>query len=134
MLPVSHRLAGRTEVSAEELADEIMIARRSCEMLGETSRFFTARGVRPNFSFKSQNDDKAMAMVAAEMGVTVAPRSLLRDGVCAVKLADFDASRRLGLAVRADDYRIGGAYSQRCERVLTSFGIALKTRDLTDRS
>ncbi len=124
MLPANHRLAGRNEVSAEELGDEIMIARRSCEMLGETSRFFTARGVRPNFSFKSQNDDRAMALVAAAMGVTVAPRSLLREGVRAVKLVDFDASRRLGVAVRADDYRIGGAYSQRCERLLASLGIA----------
>ncbi len=120
MLPSSHRLASRQEVSAEELADEVMIARRSCEMLGETSRFFTARGVRPNFSFKSQNDDRAMALVAAGMGVTVAPRSLAREGVRALRLVDFDVSRRIGLAVRADDYKLGGAYSQRCQRLLAS--------------
>lgn len=120
MLPASHRLADQQEVTAEELADEVMIARRSCEMLGETSRFFTARGVRPNFSFKSQNDDRAMALVAAGLGLTVAPRSLEREGVRALRLVDFDVSRRVGIAVRADDYRLGGAYSQRCQRLLSS--------------
>lgn len=124
MLPATHRLADMTEVCAEELADEVMIARRSCEMLGETSRFFTARGVRPNFSFKSQNDDRAMALVAAGLGLTVAPRSLVRDGVRALRLVDFDTTRHIGLAVRADDYRLGGAYSQRCQRLLSSLRTA----------
>ena len=122
MFAADHPLAAREEIQAEELGDEVMIARRSCEMLSETSRFFTARGVRPQFSFKSHNDDRAMAMVAAGLGLTVAPKSLEREGVRAVRLADFDTSRRIGIAVRADDYRLGGLYSQQCDRLRQCFG------------
>lgn len=121
MFATDHPLAAREEIQAEELGDEVMIARRSCEMLSETSRFFTARGVRPQFSFKSHNDDRAMAMVAAGLGLTVAPKSLEREGVRAVRLADFDTSRRIGIALRADDYRLGGLYAQRCDRLRQCF-------------
>ncbi|MFX4918185.1 LysR family transcriptional regulator substrate-binding protein, partial [Acinetobacter baumannii] len=59
-----HRLAGCRNVPPEELAGEIMIARRSCEILEETSRFFPAAGVRPRFALRSDSDERCMAMVA----------------------------------------------------------------------
>lgn len=97
-LPVSHPLASRASVGAEEVAGETMLARRACELLGETSRFFTERGVRPRFALRSDNDDRVMAMVAAGLGVTVAPASLARAGVAMVGLADFARTRTIGLA------------------------------------
>lgn len=121
MLPQDHRLADRAAIAAEELADEVMIARRSCEKLGETSRFFTARGVRPRFSFKSHSDDRAMAMVAAGLGLTVAPRSLSRSGIRATGLIDFGISRQVGLAARTDDYRSSQDYRESCVRLQSGF-------------
>lgn len=96
-LPAAHPLAGAATVSAAQVAGETMIARRSCEVLGETSRFFTERGVRPRFSLRSANDDRAMAMVRAGLGLTVAPRSLGRPGIVMVPLAEFNRSRAIGL-------------------------------------
>jgi DNA-binding transcriptional LysR family regulator len=64
---------GRATLDPAELASDTMIARRSCELLAETSRFFTQRGVRPRFLLRSANDDRCMAMVRAGMGVTTAP-------------------------------------------------------------
>ena len=96
-LPAAHRLAGASSVSASEVAGETMIARRACELLGETSRFFTERGVRPRFALRSDNDDRALALVAAGLGVTVAPRSLARAGIAIVPLAEFGRSRTIGL-------------------------------------
>ena len=96
-LSSGHRLAGAGTVHAAEVAGETMIARRSCEVLGEPSRWFTERGVRPRFALRSGNDDRVMAMVAAGLGVTVAPRSLSREGVAMVELAGFDRSRTMGL-------------------------------------
>lgn len=96
-LPASHRLAERAMVPAEEIAGEAMIARRACEMLAETSRHFTERGVRPPFSFRSANDDRAMAMVRAGLGITVAPASLGGAGIAMPRLAGFDAVREIGL-------------------------------------
>ena len=101
-LPANHRLAGRDRVSAAEVAGETMIARRACEVLGKTSRYFTERGVRPPFSFRSANDDRAMAMVRAGLGITVAPLSLAGPGIAMVRLDGFDERREIGLVFAAD--------------------------------
>ena len=101
-LPEGHALAGAAQIEAGDVAAETMIARRSCEILGETSRWFTQRGVRPPFFLRSANDDRCMEMVRAGMGVTTAPQSLLRDGIVAVRLAGYDFRRTLGLLAARD--------------------------------
>ncbi|WP_109797936.1 MULTISPECIES: LysR family transcriptional regulator [Novosphingobium] len=97
LLPQSHPLAGAALLDARDVAAETMIARRSCELLGETSRWFTQRGVRPPFFLRSANDDRCIEMVRAGMGVTTAPQSLAREGVVPIRLADYDFRRTLGL-------------------------------------
>lgn len=92
-----HKLSGVESVEAGELAGETMILRRQCEGLPEISRHFTNRDVRPFFSLRTLNDDRAMGMVAAGLGVTVAPSSFLRPGLAAIKLIGFDLSRDIGL-------------------------------------
>jgi len=124
MLHADHPLAHRERVEAEELADEVMIARRSCELLSYTSKFFTDRGVRPQFSFKSQNDDRAMALVAAGMGLTVAPHSLAREGIVSIELAEFDQARQMVLAVRRDDMENSSRYRRTVEELADRFRAA----------
>ncbi len=97
LLPQGHALAGRTMVSALDLAADVMVARRSCEILGETSRFFTAQGVRPHFLLRSANEERCMDLVRQGLAVTTGPVSLAGDGVVAVPLAGYDFRRRLGL-------------------------------------
>jgi len=97
MLSEGHDLAGHEVLSASDVAGETMIARRSCEVLAETSRWFTQRGVRPPFFLRSSNDDRCMEMVRIGMGVTTAPRSLVRAGVRAVPLSGYDFRRTIGL-------------------------------------
>ena len=99
ILPAAHRLAARPLLQPEELAGETMIARRACEILAETSRFFTARGVRPHFAFRSANEDRCLALVAAGAGVTTGPVSLAAPGTVAVPLGGYDYRRRIGLIV-----------------------------------
>ncbi|PKB14138.1 LysR family transcriptional regulator [Novosphingobium kunmingense] len=96
-LPASHPLAAASTIRATDVAGETMIARRACEVLGETSRFFTTSGVRPRFALRSAHDDRAMALVRAGLGVTVAPRSLGIAGVTMVPISDFGLRRRIGL-------------------------------------
>src|SRR5579863_108217 len=93
----SHRLADSTRVRPDELASEIMIARRSCEILEETSRFFTSVGVRPRFALRSDSDERCIAMVAAGLGITTAPRSLAVPGVVALDVSGYDFTRAVGL-------------------------------------
>lgn len=96
-VPLGHRCADMASVKAEELADEIMIVRRHCEVLSATSRHFTERGVRPEFSFRSSNDDKVLALVRAGLGITVMPESYRDPGLKRPRLAGFDYSRDIGL-------------------------------------
>ncbi|HWV61593.1 MAG TPA: LysR family transcriptional regulator [Sphingopyxis sp.] len=92
-----HPLAGRIEVAPEELAAETMIARRSCEFLDATSRFFTRHGVRPRFALRSESDERCLRMVAAGVGITTAPMSLAIEGIVPLKVAGYDFRRELGL-------------------------------------
>lgn len=96
-LPAAHPLAARAIIAAEDLFDAPMIVRRQCELLPETSRHFTARGVRPFFPARTVNDDRARALVAAGLGITVAPRSFGAPGVAMRPLADFPHRRTIGL-------------------------------------
>lgn len=93
----NHKLSGVEAIDGGELAGETMIVRRQCEGLPEISRYFTSRDVRPSFSLRTLSDDRAMSMVAAGLGVTVAPASFKAPGLSAVKLAGFDLSRDIGL-------------------------------------
>ena len=97
MVGSGHRFAGRTSVAPEDIAGETMIARRSCEVLRETSQFFTARGIRPPFALRSDNDERCLALVAAGAGVTTAPVSLAAPGVVGLTLEGYDFVRTLGL-------------------------------------
>jgi DNA-binding transcriptional LysR family regulator len=97
----THPLAARASLRAEEIAHEPMIVRRHCEMLSETSRFFTTRGVRPFFPARTTSDDRALSHVRARLGITVMPESFHADGVVRVPLEDFDASRDVGLVFAA---------------------------------
>lgn len=96
-LSAAHPLSARELLAAEELVDEPMIVRRHCELLGETSRYFTARGVRPFFPARTTSDDHARALIAAGLGVTVAPQSFGGAGVAMRPLAEFDHAREVGV-------------------------------------
>jgi DNA-binding transcriptional LysR family regulator len=97
VVPAAHRLAGRASVVPEELASEIMIARRSCEILEDTSRFFTNAGVRPRFALRSDNDARCLAMVSAGLGITTAPASMVVAETVALAVAGYEFERRVGL-------------------------------------
>lgn len=93
----THRLADRDTIAAEELASEPMIARRQCEILAETSRFFTARGVRPFFPARTSSEHRAKSYVRAGLGITVMPDSYSDPGIVRPRLEGFTAMRQIGL-------------------------------------
>jgi DNA-binding transcriptional LysR family regulator len=117
-----HRLAQAKIVRGEELAEDAMIIRRHCEVLAATSRYFTQRGVRPNFGIKTTNDDRAMAMVRAGLGVTVAPESFRDADIRQVKLQDFDLYREIGLVYSARSHKLADGPSEFVETVRRFMG------------
>lgn len=109
-LGAAHPLAGRAQIGADELGNDPMIVRRHCELLSETSRFFTARGIRPFFPARTISDERALSYVRKGLGVTVMPESLGETGVVQVALKDFDFTRTIGLvyAPHADRQALAG--------------------------
>ncbi|PZU07600.1 LysR family transcriptional regulator [Sphingomonas sp.] len=101
-LPQDHSLAGEEDIAAERLAHEVMIVRRHCEALSDTSRHFTERGVRPHFAMRSTNDERVLQMVAAGMGITVMPLCYRHEGVVRPRLSGFTLRRVLGWAAAHD--------------------------------
>ncbi|MFC3050653.1 LysR family transcriptional regulator [Kordiimonas pumila] len=97
ILPKDHALTSRTAVSAIDLVEVYMIVRSRCEVLSETSRYFTDKNIRPRLVYRTPNDSRAIAMVAAGIGGTLVPESLLNENVKAVTLTGFDYRRRLAL-------------------------------------
>lgn len=97
VMPDHHPLAGMQQVAAEELADNVMILRRHCEALSETSRHFTDRGVRPHFALRTTNDERVLQMVAVGLGITVMPESYAYPGVARAQLSGFLVRRTVGL-------------------------------------
>jgi DNA-binding transcriptional LysR family regulator len=96
-MAATHRLADRDVIDGAELAGEPMIVRRHCELLSDTSRYFTARGVRPFFPARVTSDNRALRLVRAGLGVTVMPDSFQAPGVVRPRLADFPFTRDIGL-------------------------------------
>lgn len=99
----AHPLAAQTHINAEDLAQDTMIVRRRCEMLQETSQHFTSANVRPPIGFRTTNDDKALAWVAAGLGVTVAPDGFTAPGVTRAKMTGFQPERHIVLEGREPD-------------------------------
>jgi len=93
----AHPLAGKSTIAAEDLSDNAMIVRRHCEVLTETSRHFTERGVRPFFAFRGTSDEQILSLVHAGLGITVMPCSYLMEGVVRPALSGFEVKRCVGL-------------------------------------
>ncbi len=96
-MAATHPLARRELIDGAELAGETMIVRRHCELLSDTSRYFTARGVRPFFAARVTSDDRALRLVRAGLGVTVMPDCFTAPGVVRPRLTDFAFTREIGL-------------------------------------
>jgi DNA-binding transcriptional LysR family regulator len=106
-IPSGHPLAHKATIAAEELSDNTMIVRRHCEVLAETSRHFTERGVRPFFAFRGTNDEQVLALIQVGLGVTVMPACYAAKGVVRPSLSGFDLKRAVGFlyAGHADHYQ-----------------------------
>ncbi len=114
-----------------------MIVRRHCELLSETSRFFTARGIRPFFPARTTSDDKALAYVRAGLGVTIMPDGFREAGVVRASLEDFDVRRDLGLvfAPHADARALAtGPLADALERAVLDGAAIGKRASIIDHS
>lgn len=92
-----HPLATKEKIHGSELANDSMVVRTRCEVLSETSRYFTDLNVRPRLVYRTEQDERALQMVAAGIGVTVAPESYNPAGIIKVNLVGFNFRREIGI-------------------------------------
>lgn len=96
-LATDHPLANQRAVEGRALANEPTIVRTRCELLSETSRYFTDQNVRPRLVYRTPLDERALMMVAAGLGFTTIPESYDLPGVAKLHLKGYDHRRRIGL-------------------------------------
>ena len=92
-----HPLSQKDTAHPVDFAGEATIVRSRCEILSETSRFFTDHNVRPRLVFNTVQDERALAMVAAGVGFTTMPDHYEMDGVKRLKMVGYDFQREIGL-------------------------------------
>ncbi|WP_020696901.1 LysR family transcriptional regulator [Reyranella massiliensis] len=97
-----HRVATRDRWSLKELADTVFVLRAACEAQDDALRLFAAEGVRPRAVLSSPDEERCAAAVAAGLGVSLMPRSLLRPGLVTAEIREVALDRRVFLAWRAD--------------------------------
>lgn len=103
-----HRFAKLRSVKLEDLNNEPFIVRTCCENFRETSQLLVSRGVRPRPVYRTDQDDRALALVGAGLGIALVPALHEAPGVVKVPVSDFDLKRRIGLVWRleAEDERL----------------------------
>ncbi|MBT5187212.1 MAG: LysR family transcriptional regulator [Kordiimonadaceae bacterium] len=92
-----HPLAQKETIHPADFAGEPTIVRSRCEILSETSRFFTDHNVRPRLVYNTSQDERALSMVAAGVGFTTMPDHYTVSGVKRIKMIGYDFEREIGL-------------------------------------
>jgi len=105
VVSVNHRFAHRESIDMAELGDEQWITREDQHPVGAAlERACQAAGFTPSVAFAANDYQEAQAMVAVDLGVSMAPRlalSNLRDDVKVIALSGAP-SRRILLAHLAE--------------------------------
>ena len=99
-LPQGHPLTRKTKIALSDLNGVRMIERCHCELHDEASSALARRGVGPDIVARVQNEEWALAMAAAGVGVALVPEGSIRDtaGVVGRAIERFSLARRVGLA------------------------------------
>ena len=96
-VPVDHRFAQRQAVSAGDLASERLILPERCVYMLDVTNALASRGVRANVVYRTDNDDRALALVAAGFGLALVPGHFEIAGVKQVPVPDLAITRTIGL-------------------------------------
>lgn len=108
-----HRFASLDSISLEQLHGERFIVRTHCETFDSTTQILTDRGIRTHIVFKTDQDDRALALIGAGLGVALMPVSFDAEKVRKVRVRDFHTERVITLEWSTD------AVDERLERLIT---------------
>jgi len=96
-VPEHHRFAQRQAVKLAELLEEPFIARTRCDKEQELGALLVSRGMKLRTVYRTDQDDRALALVAAGIGVAFVPAHFSAPGVKHVTVSDMGFVRTIGL-------------------------------------
>jgi DNA-binding transcriptional LysR family regulator len=102
MVGLQHRFATADSISLDELQGEKFIVRTHCETFAATTQLLFDRGIRTHVVYKTDQDDRALALIAAGLGVALMPALYDAPDVRKIKVRDFEVERVIELRWNAD--------------------------------
>jgi DNA-binding transcriptional LysR family regulator len=93
----NHRFAKLRSILLDDLQGEPFILRTSCETFQDTTALLIARGIRTRLVYRTDQDDRALGLVAAGIGVALMPALYKAAHVANVSISDFDTTRTIGI-------------------------------------
>jgi DNA-binding transcriptional LysR family regulator len=96
----THRFADLPYVSLRDLDSEPLISRTHCETYRQTTELMMSRGIKTRVAYRTDQDDRVLALVAAGLGVALMPSVYEASGIVKLSIKDFSAERTIGLRWR----------------------------------
>lgn len=93
----AHRFAKLKTTALADLEGERFILRTGCETFRDTTALFLSKGIRTKLVYRTDQDDRALGLVAAGVGVALMPALYHAPGVVNVPIRDFTTTRTIGL-------------------------------------
>lgn len=97
-----HRFASHRSIQLSDLNGERFIVRTHCETFRETSKLLAARAIRSRVVYKADQDDRALALIGAGLGVALMPSTSDAPNVRKVPVRDFHLKRVIALLWNTD--------------------------------
>jgi len=102
VVSLNHRFAFYESIKLSDLNGERFIVRSHCEAFDSTRKLLAQRGIRSQVVYRTDQDDRALALVGAGLGVALMPAIFNAPNVKKVPIRDFDAKRVISLQWNED--------------------------------
>ncbi|MDX2367826.1 MAG: LysR family transcriptional regulator [Colwellia sp.] len=92
-----HHLSRSNFVSIKDLNEELFIARIQCEHRQVFENLLKQHNVQLNMAYVTTQDERALALVEAGVGVTIVPQHYTSSKIATLPLAEDQSKRAIGL-------------------------------------
>ena len=97
VVSLKHRFASYESIQLSDLNGERFIVRTHCETFDSTTKLLAQRGIHSKVIYRTDQDDRALALVGAGLGVALMPAIFDAPNVKKIPVRDFDAERVISL-------------------------------------
>ena len=101
-VPNDHRFANRASVQLTDFEGESFIVRTRCDFYEDVANLLAARRIKIHVVYQTDQDDRALALVAAGIGLALVPAHFELSTVKQVPVSDLAISRAMGLLWSGD--------------------------------